>query len=706
MRGDAESSSRRPAALAISLAAGVVGALALRLWGHARYLHDPESLMVPTVGRELGHGHWGEAIRYQYNLIQGGILFDGGLAAIGFRLFGDGLLAWKWYALAYGALAAVLGMLILKRTAGTAGMVLWPLLLIAAPFVIKDGLITPAGHHSSGFVWALGALAVALGGDTERPGWKRGLAAGLLLGAGMFYMRTAVSAGPAIAIALLRGGWKPLAAGGVGTLALPGLAAGSAAAFVAGGSPYREWGLAETLRILLWAPRAARTDIEYLPKLVEALSWSLRDLVFAQAELPTGGPEPLAVMDAAGLLWAASWLVTPALLGGLAVLLILRRRGGSEAAAAQLWGTAVIAALVAGYVATYVLSPFRIDPFLLEASDGKRFAPGLSGPRYVLPAWFALTVGLAHVLGTGLGGPRVRYGAGAAAAALLGLGITSAGLDVAMHREPAGTWATLRPYEYYKMFGPNRGPGLDDHVSCTRGDPISRANHLRAAGGFVLPGLQELTQNPDALRQTVEQVRDGRPILDAEMPFVLHGMGLGLGDQLHTANGLEVKRSLDAALRAANALEDEEQGEAFLAGFATGFPQDRLREGLNDSFLERACLPTRYGSIRPLCSRVGAAAMDPPNTALPDLPYGMFPDLPNPLIDGPWGRELVRGAGRRLALDAPWLAPEIARRESGQERGIVLWSPSLADAFVEGWTEGTTELYWTDADPWIPTLVP
>ena len=51
--------------------------------------------MVPTIGRELA-GHFVEIGAYQYNLYKA-LLLDGSLSALGFRLFGDSLWAWRGY---------------------------------------------------------------------------------------------------------------------------------------------------------------------------------------------------------------------------------------------------------------------------------------------------------------------------------------------------------------------------------------------------------------------------------------------------------------------------------------------------------------------------------------------------------------------------------------------------------------------------------
>jgi hypothetical protein len=683
----------------------VVVALLLRLWGHAGYLHDSESLMVPTVGREIGHGHWREAIFYQYNLTQGGILIDGGLAGLGFEVFGDHLLAWKWYALAYAAAGTVFGMIILKRTAGAAAAVVWPLLLMAAPFVLKDGLLTPAGHHSTGFVWALGALAVALGGSAEKPSWQRGLLAGALLGVAMFYMRTAVSAGPAVAIALLRGGWKPLIASGVGTLAFPALAVWNTSAFVAAVSPYKEWGFQQTFATLLGAPRAESVLIEYGPKVSEALSWRLKHIVFAQAPLPQGGPEPMALMESAGIAWSAAWSVTPVLVLVLTGLLLINRKRDPQGAA-RLWGTAVIAALAAGYLATYVASPFRIDPFLLDPPAGTVYAPGSSGPRYLVPPWLALSVAMAHVLGMTLQDRWLRFPAALALGGLLVLGLGSAGADVWNHREPPGTWSTLQPFAYPKMFGPHRGPAQEVHASCSRGDPISRANHLRAAGWFRKPSLEELLRDTIGRQDAVTQMQADHPMTQDELAFVIEGFGLGFADALHSADRETIVRAIDATVRGANGQPIRAHGDAFLQGFASGFPEDQLTENLNKSFVDRACQPTRHGDIQPLCARIGGAVIRVPIAHLPDLPHDLYENFPTELLDGPVGPDLLRGAGRRLARSCPWLEDEVLHPEEALEQGIELWPVSLAEAFVEGWNQGTTTLHWAPGDPWTPASVP
>ena len=194
-------------------------ALVARYLAHPTYLHDPESLMVPTVGREFAHGHFAHLAVYQYNLYQGGVLIDGTLSAVGFWLWGDSLWAWRGYTIGYGLVIALCGAVLLRRIGNARGALLFLLLLAVAPFLLKDGLITPAGHHSSALAWALAALAIAAGGG-GKPDFRRGVLCGLLLGIGIFYTRTTVAAVPAAALLLVPGGWRALVGAFVGGCSL------------------------------------------------------------------------------------------------------------------------------------------------------------------------------------------------------------------------------------------------------------------------------------------------------------------------------------------------------------------------------------------------------------------------------------------------------------------------------------------------------
>ena len=282
----------RSAGIAAGAVLTAVAAVALlgRMFAHAAYLHDTESLMIPTVGRELLHGHTADWIHYQYEVYQGAILVDGALSALGFVLFGDQLLAWHWYSLLYLVGIAVAGMAILRHSSGMAGALVFPMLLAAAPFLIKDGLITPMGHHATGPFFALAALAVALGGRGRGPDGSgprtltvgRAFAAGLVLGVGCWYMRTVIAAAPALALAVLPGGRRALGAAAAGFMAYPILTGINCWFFTQHVDPYTEWGFWTTLGASMASPRALAAAVDPVSKSMEALALPFRHLLFAQ----------------------------------------------------------------------------------------------------------------------------------------------------------------------------------------------------------------------------------------------------------------------------------------------------------------------------------------------------------------------------------------------------------------------------------------
>ena len=678
----------------------VVGPLLTRLWAHARYLHDSESLMVPTVGRELAHGHWGEWTHYQYTLYQGGIMFDGALAGVGFALFGDHLLAWKWYALAYAVGIALTGMLILRRTSGPAAAVALPILLAAAPFLLKDGLITPAGHHTTGTFYALLALAIALGGGREagdgtgpgRPGFVRGLAAGLTLGIGSVYMRPVVSAGPAVALVLLWGGWRPLLGLALGCLSMPALVALGSWALASGVSPYREWGVLETFKTAMWAPRAEPAPQEHLGKVMEALSAPLRPLLFAQPLSRASGEYSVrGVYTVAGWIWSLAWVVTPALLLGIGGSVVAWRKRPAVRRVA--WGSAVVLVLAAGYAATYVAAPFRVDAGLVELAANRK-APGLSGPRYVLPVFLCLTLGLAHLVGLSWRGPRLRWVGLALLLAIVLPGAAAAITDWTADRDRPSQVSELRPFEYTMLFGPRRGPPARSHLSCDTSDPISRANHLRAAGWMQQASPRGLARDATLARQSLDRITSEWALEPDERRFVSFGMGAGLADSLHSMAGIRPAALGGCALRVIEEL-GRRDGEAFAAGFVVGLPSGQLRE-LDPEALAWACAPTSWGT-RPLCRLVGRLFVEPERHRLPDHPAGLLVD-PSTFPTGPAAADVVFGA-----------ATELARANPRLERSadvLDAWPRPLAEAFRAGWEWEQLRAGWRSGDSWEPHLVP
>lgn len=665
--------------IALSLPALVVFTLALRLVGHARYLHDYESLMVPTTGRELGHGHWGDWDFYVYNLYQGGILVDGGLSALGFAVFGDHELAWKWYALAYAVGIAAAGMAILERTAGAAAAIAFPLLLAASPFLLKDGLVTPAGHHSSAVFFALLTVAVAVrwkprGGGSEAtpgvpptrgPGVGHGLAAGLVLGVGVWYSRTTVAVLPAVVVALAPGGWRALLGLGLGCLCLPGIGGVESWLITRDGAALAEQGFGQTFGQLMWDIRSKPEAPEVAAKLGEALSVAVHPLLFAQ---PTAGASAVSpthpVFASAGAIWSAAWAVTLPLLLAIAGGAAARRRSGpadGAASTAVAWGTALVLLIPAGYVATYVASPFRVDPALAEVLRSGGAPPGISAPRYLLPGFLGLTLGLAHVVGLLWRRRSARPLAVLLLATVALPGAVAAGIDWGRDRDRPSELGELRPFHYHKLFGPGRGPSAEVHLACREGDSLSRANHLRTAGWLRLRSPWELAERPTLVAELLEETRVEASLSAAELGFVAHGMGLGLGDVTHSDAEVELGDLVVLARAVASELGPESSA-AFLSGFTASVPMSRVR-ALDDPTVATFCGPDSP-SDQPLCVLLGHRFADAELEAVPRFPEGLFTVLLGGRLEEPIGEALVRGAGR-AARSTPGSRPPTRRGPGG-----------------------------------------
>ena len=146
-----------------------LAACLVRLLSHPAYFIDGEALITPTIGRELRHGHLLDAIHYQLIVYQGSLLVDGLLTGLGFLLFGDHLRAWQWLSLAYVLGISVTGAWLLRKTGGTMAALSFLLLLAGTPFLVKDGMLAAIGGHTTGLLYALLAVAVAIAhGDPAR----------------------------------------------------------------------------------------------------------------------------------------------------------------------------------------------------------------------------------------------------------------------------------------------------------------------------------------------------------------------------------------------------------------------------------------------------------------------------------------------------------------------------------------------------------
>lgn len=675
-----------------ALVPAVVAALAFRLVAHALYLHDHESLMVPTVGRELAHGHWLQAPQLHYNFHQGGVLIDGALSAVGFRLFGDHLLAWKWYSLAYAAGITVAGIVVLRKSAGTAGAIFLALLMAAAPFLVKDAILTPAGHHSTAFFYALAALAIAMqGSERGPPSFRRALFAGLVLGVGVWYTRTCLAAGPAVALALFRGGirtsvraWAGLAAG---CLIFPAMVAVEANAALHQIPALAHTPFSGQFGRMLTSIAADHASPEYAAKTWEALSLPLEPVLFGQPVVRALERTPIhSEFARAGQLWSWGWAAVPVALAICGAALLAARRGPRRE-------TAVVLLFGLGYAAIYVLSPFRIessDLLVIANSELSASAPGVAAARYVIPIYLAWTVGAAHVLGLGWRWRWSRPVAVIALGALVGSGLQSAVIDWRLDRDQPSNFDLLLPYDYELMFTPARGLTAQLHLECQTREPVSRANHLRSYGFAASPEPVSLREG-QAMAHASESL-DGRGLPPEQEAFVFDGMGRGAASHIQPG-GPDEAEYLAAVFRFAEELGPPRSGW-FLTGFSRvayggGFPADRSLQA------EELCR-TRPGLGRPACHRVGEHAVDPRMAHLPASAPDLFMAMP-PIPPGA-ERELFRGAGRRLARWAPWDADELSVVDG--------WPEAAREGFMEGWTEERRLRSFRDGDPWEPARVP
>jgi hypothetical protein len=277
---------------------------------------------------------------------------------------------------------------------------------------------------------------------------------------------------------------------------------------------------------------------------------------------------------------------------------------------------------------------------------------------------------------------------------IVSTGAAAAVTDWSLDRDHPSEAGELRPYEYAVLFGPHRGPPERSHLSCDTTDPISRANHLRAAGWIRQASPTGLADDPTLARQALDQIDSEWALEPDERRFACFGMGTGLADSLHSIAGLRVAGLGHLALRVVEDL-GRRDGEAFAAGFVAALPVEQLSE-LDPETLAWACAATSWGT-RPLCRLVGRRFVQPDRRRLPEDPAALLVD-PATFPAGAVAADIVSGA-----------AAELARRSPRLERPphvLDAWPKELADAFRAGWEEERLRVRWRSGDPWEPHLVP
>jgi hypothetical protein len=673
------------------LAAALVGwTFYLRMDGHSVYLHDHESLLVPTAGRELLHGHISQFRWYQGNVYQGSSLVDALLSMLGFAVFGDHLLAWKWYGLGYAVAIAGVGMLVLKRLVGTPGAAAFAMLLATAPFLIKDGLLTPAGGHSSGFLYAIIPLLIAVGGKGP-PTFVRGLVAGVALGFGAWYMRTAVSGGPALLVALAPGGRRALGGMFVGIFSFPLLAAVNALLFTAGDGPLANRGFVLVFQEVMGAIRAESVAPAYVEKATEAMGLRLRYCLFAQAG-PVFREHDGTYFAWASEVWAVAWTVGLAALSVAAAGLARTRHRTAG------WAAAVLLALGVGYLATYVMSPFRVDASMLREIDEAAVlvAPGVPAPRYLVPIFLAWTFGLAGAAGLAWKWRWTRI-AFFGALWVAGVGGWAAYLDADGEAESEQLRAELRPYDYLGYYGAGlgRGPGMFWHVRCAHPDPVSRAAHRRAVGPLWASDASKVVGESDYVARRLRELDEQWGVTSAEdLPFVVQGIGRAVADAHHSAAQISLGRLVGGVIRNAETL-GAPLGDVLLRGFEEGLAEDAFTGAPEGAAM--FCRETSWGT-QPMCSMVGRMTVDP-EIGLVTTPEALFGRGFHPmLLDPVRGGVVVAGAASRLRSQAPdtvW-----------SDETLAGWRPDLATGFKRGWAFEDARMRWREGDAPDPFLIP
>jgi hypothetical protein len=560
-------------------------AAALRVFGHPRSFFDREAAMTATIGRELGLHGLDLAFHYQVVPYQGALVLDACLAALGHRVLGDHLMAWHWVPLAWLTLAAVAGVICLRRAVGSAAIV-WPLLLAAAPFLVKDGLAFGVGGHSAGVSFGLAALALAMGADRDT---RRATVAGVVLGIGIWHIRTAAVATPAVALACwFAGGRAALLGLARGLCALPVLLVLNIAALKWGGTVWEARALRDLVPAVVF-PGADEGERTLIERVGYGSGWSFAPLMFAQPPdaqglVPVRGGAPWI-----GRLWVASWLAVPPLAAAVwwrGADRIQRRAAG------------VVALLAGGWIVAWQLAPVAVEAAVVELVEHPR-VPAAAAPlnpmRYfaaLYPCWILL---LSLGLGAALHHRFARPAAGLVAAALIVTGGALAVEDWRFDRDLTSPTSSIWTAYYPSIMLEGRLPPRAVHLRSLGSDSDSRRFHLDALAWSLPCSLGR--DEPGCVAGAVEELEDEA---DGRLrPDDLERIARYAGRRGAERAGEDPGRAAAAALAAADRLSDEAAAQFTMGAY----------EGLHPN----AARPTAEGAVAALCEVAGPEA--PPRCA-------------------------------------------------------------------------------------------
>jgi hypothetical protein len=634
-----------------------------RLTGHPEYYFDGETQIPATIGRELLHGHFADAVHYQIIVYQGSLIWDALLSAGAYAIFGDHLLAWHAVPLAYFVGLSIAGTVLLRRTVGPWAL-LFPLLLAAMPFFVKDGFVSGIGGHAPGAFFAVAGLAAAAHANDGRG--RFAILAGLLLGFGTWYVRTVLLAIPAAAV-LVGGRVRGRLLLGVGLLAFPLLVAWNVDALQAAGTNSVAQGSTEQLlRVVISGVQGTAPDpVPPLQKTLEATGPAVRTILFAQP-IKTGtvtqSHRPLAYPG--GATWSAAWLVG---LVSLPLLLLV------PAAQTEplVRGSMALIALGGAYVGAYALSSLNLDPGIIESMKTyPPLPPGVSGGRYLVPIQGILTLVLAHAIGVVAVAIHPRL-AVVLAAPVVVLGLLLAAGDWRYDRDPWELWQDMPPHQYSGAFGPGRGPPLSVHLGCDDPDSESREAHLDAIGRFLLVAARE-SGDPGALATSIQELRVGGRYADHEVNELIDSLAWNVA-----RDGARGDLSFSAMTSTAFATAERlgpGPGDAYLLGLRRGLSNTNLNASTTE-LVHQLCMRSPSGGW-PLCGLAGEAAA----RSLAEWPLsaqGIFKDGV-PSLDGlerPMRDALLYGAAVKLSQGG--LALPVA--------GLPHWDPVDAQVFAQKW---------------------
>ena len=648
------------------VAAPVLAALA-RLVGHPGYYFDGETQIPPTIGRELLHGHFDDAIHYQIIVYQGSLLWDAAMSAVAYAVFGDHLLAWHAVPLAYFAGLSVAGTLLLRRTAGMPWALLFPTLLAALPFFVKDGFVSGIGGHAPGAFFAVAGLAVAAYASDDGGKKRYAVLAGMTLGFGCWYVRTVVLALPAAAVLVGRRATGRLLLA-LGLLVLPILLAWNVHALQEAGTHSAAKGTTEQLvrAVVMNVGSTKPVRIDPVHKVLEATGPAVRTILYAQP-MRAGTSEqtfrPLAYT--AGTAWAAAWLGCLLLLPLLLLLPGVRRRPESARGVLATW------VLGCTYVGAYALSSLNLDPGIVESL--RRYPPlppGVSGGRYLVPVMGILTLGVAQAIAA-LGEGVDRRPAWLLAAPLVVLGLLPALGDWRYDRDPADLWHHMPPHQYSGAFGPGRGPPLDVHLACTDTDPESRAAHLDAISRFLVPSPG--AAQPPPLSESIAAL--SHTYSADEIATLVSSLGGNLARD-HQGGSVSFAEMTQTAFETAAGLGPG-SGDSYLLGLRRSLTDARLDVEPAD-LVAGLCGESPSGT-RPLCTLAGERLAAPLGSGWPASAQDLYLTGTPPLgsLDRSVRDALLYGAAVRLTqLDRSRVLPP---------DGPQGWEPSDARVFVQKW---------------------